>query len=414
MIFWSEGDGEGVPESDAVMAASVLAVDRPLILDSLLAPVTRGDFFRDYWTREFLHIPGPPDKFDRLFSWEILNRALEEHRFESNQLRLVKSGSDIAPNRYLQGRFVHSGNLVKELAGGATLIFNACDEVHRPLRDLCEELERLFHHPVGVNLYAGWRRDNGFDTHWDRQETLILHLAGRKRWKVWKPTRLFPFKDDVVDTSHKTAPGSEPIWNDVLTPGALLSIPRGWWHVAYPMDEPCLHLTVTIRNHNGIDLLHWFADRMKASEAARMSLPVIGTAEERRAWLDRVFSDMSSAWGSNLFDEYLAHVDWKAVPRPQISLPSEPDFRNNGTIQRDTLLKIAGVRPLHFIFDNGSALCRANGAEWKMDPEAARKMAIFNDFQPHTIGELGPRPDLRVHAAVIMMLMSGVIRRVSG
>jgi ribosomal protein L16 Arg81 hydroxylase len=102
------------------------------------------------------------------------------------------------------------------LTNGATLILNSCEEVSPPLRALCVHLQRLFHVGVIVNLYAGWRHDNGFDVHWDDQDTLILQVSGRKHWKVWEPTRLHPFKEDLVDTSPKTKPETPPIWDAVL------------------------------------------------------------------------------------------------------------------------------------------------------------------------------------------------------
>jgi ribosomal protein L16 Arg81 hydroxylase len=130
-----------------------------------------------------------------------------------------------------------------------------------------------------VNLYDGWRCDNGFNVHWDDQDNLILQVAGRKHWKVWNQTRHYPFKEDVVDTS--VPPTGEPAWDGILEAGGLLSIPRGAWHVAYPLDEPSPHLTVTIKNHTGIDLPRWLAEQLKSSEAARMAIPLMAPPEER-------------------------------------------------------------------------------------------------------------------------------------
>ena len=124
------------------------------MLDAILAPMTREEFFRDYWTKDFLHIPGEPSKFTHLFTWEVLSKALEEHRFDEKRLKLVRSGAIIEAGRYLDGRLVSSTGLLSELAAGATLIFNHCEEVHRPLRRFCEHLESLFHHKVITNLYA--------------------------------------------------------------------------------------------------------------------------------------------------------------------------------------------------------------------------------------------------------------------
>jgi ribosomal protein L16 Arg81 hydroxylase len=378
------------------------------MLNNVLSPVTQEDFLRNYWTREFLHIPGRPDKFSHLFSWEILNKALEESRFDSKRLVLYRSGKRIATHRYLNERWVNDSRLAAELSNGATLIFNRCEEVHRPLRDLCVYLERLFHHRVTVNLYAGWRRDHGFNVHWDRQDTMILQVAGRKRWKVWNPTRAYPFQDDVLDTS--TPPVEEPVWDETLEPGGMLSIPRGWWHVAYPLDEACLHLTVTIQNLNGIDLLHWVAERMKTSDAARMELPVVSPPLEQKEWLERVRADLLAIWDETLIDQYVADVDAKEIPRPHINLPGDADPQRN-RLKKTTLLELAGPRDLQFSTQNGTVSCHANGMSWHMDPDVAEKIREFNDRKPHTIRELAPAPDVRITGLVGVMVMQGVLRR---
>ncbi len=380
------------------------------MLKDLLAPVAPEDFFRDYWTRRFLHIPGEPGKFSGVYSWDALNTALENHRFDDKRLVLFHAGKKIEADRYLSDRLVNAGKLASELSNGATLIFNGCEEAWPPLRDLCEDLEWLFHHRVLVNLYAGWRTDNGFNVHWDDQDNLILQVAGRKRWKIWNQTRPYPFKEDVVDTSKP--PAEEPAWDGILEAGGLLSVPRGAWHVAYPLDEPSLHLTVTIQNYTGIDLLRWLAEQLKSSEAARMAIPIMAGPEERARWLEQVKADLAAAWDDAILDRYLAEVDAKAVPRPRISLPGDAEPRRNG-LKKTTLLELAVARPLRFLKQDGKTYCHASSFRWPMDDDVAGKVRGFNDRRPHSISELSPVPDLRLSAVVGAMLMNGVLRRVA-
>ena len=381
-------------------------------MSRILFPVTEEEFFRDFWTKQFLHIPGPADKFSDLFPWHVLNRALEQHRFEPNRLRMVKGGQRIERTRYMSGDSVNSARLVNELSAGATLVFSQCEEVHPPLRDLCIFLERLFHISVTANLYAGWRADNGFDVHWDSQDVLILQVSGRKHWKVWKPTRLYPFMSDVVDTSAKTKPADPPLWEGVLEPGAMLNIPRGWWHVATPMNESCLHLTVTALNLNGIDFLRWFKEKMKVSETARMDLPLMAEVPGRLLWLQRLKQDLDALWSDKLFDEFLAEMDREAVPRPGISLPAVADPRKHG-LMVDTPLELVAPRPLHFTFDAENASLALNGSEWRINSQAAQRLQKFNDFQPHTLEELTPESDFRVITLVMALIRSGFLREVS-
>lgn len=378
------------------------------MLADILAPMSTEEFFDKFWTKQFLHLTGPADKFQQFFSWDVLNASLEEHRFTSERLRLVKAGKNIDAGRYLTGDIVGASALMTEISNGATLVFNFCEEVHPPLRALCAHLERLFHVYVHVNLYAGWRKDNGFDVHWDDQDTLILQVVGRKHWKVWKPTRPYPFVEDLVDTSPATKPTEPPIWEGVLEQGAMLSMPRGWWHVAYPMDEPCLHLTVTIQNLNGIGLLRWFAHKMKGSEAARKELPIMASPEEQKAWIQAVWADMCANWNENVLEAYLADADAKARLRPRLNLP---EIGGAVGVEVDTPLELALPRPLHFVTSDGTAHFKAGGADWSTTSDLAPALARFNDGQPHTLTEVAGSNAQSLTLLVTALLMQGVVRR---
>jgi ribosomal protein L16 Arg81 hydroxylase len=378
------------------------------MLADILAPMSTEEFFGQYWTKQFLHLPGPADKFRALFSWDVLNTTLETHRFTTERLKLVKSGKTLEPSRYVTNDIINASSLMNELSGGATLIFNFCEEVQPALRAFCAHLERLFHVYVHVNLYAGWRKDNGFDIHWDDQDTFILQVAGRKHWKVWKPTRLYPFVEDVVDTSPSTKPEEEPVWDGVLEQGAMLSMPRGWWHVAYPMDEPCLHLTVTIQNLNGISLLRWFTHKMKASEAARKELPIVASREDQQAWLREVWVDMCSTWNENVLDGYLADADGRARSRPRLNLP---EIGMAAGIGIDTPLELALPRALHFETSDGNARFKAAGADWNTTSELVPALARFNDGHPHTLSEVAGPNAQSLTLLVTALLMQGVVRR---
>lgn len=377
------------------------------MLAEMLAPVSLDQFFNDYWTRQFLHLAGPSDKFEELFSWDVLNHVLETHRFTSTRLRLVKAGADIEAARYLVNDVVDAARLKNELANGATLALNFCEEVHPPLKRFAVELGRLFHVHVNVNLYAGWRKDNGFNIHWDDQDTLILQVSGRKHWKVWAPTRAHPFKEDIVDTSPATKPETPPVWEGELEQGAMFSMPRGWWHVAYPMDEPCLHLTITIKNLNGIDFLRWFAHRMKSSEAARQELPIVATREAQRAWLQSVLSDITENWKDDLLDRFLKDTDDRAFTRPAMQLP---EVGASFGCDIHTPLELALPYPLRFQTSNGAASFHAAKTDWNTTTEFARALERFNDGQPHTLADVAGDQAPALSLLATALLMQGVVR----
>jgi ribosomal protein L16 Arg81 hydroxylase len=381
-------------------------------LAAILAPISLEEFIGEYWTKQFLHVAGHQDKFDGLFSWHILNTALEEHRFTADRLKMFKAGYCLDSSRYLlnpNGQ-INATALMREFRDGASVILDSCEEVHPPLRELCIQLEQVFHVYTQVNLYAGLRTDNAFNVHWDEQDTLILQSAGRKRWKIWQPTRWNPLRQDAVDTGPQTKPTGPPFWDGILEQGDLLSIPRGWWHVAYPVDEPTLHLTVTIRNASGIDLLQWFVEQMKSSETARMSLPITADETERRAWVESLWTELAATWKTDIIDRYLVASDRRATPRPWLPLPhvSVPTI----SIDRNTPLQLLFPRPLRFETENGTLRAVAGSAVWQITDELSALLDHFNDGLPHTLGELSGNDDAAQLAFMTQLVMQGVLRSV--
>lgn len=280
------------------------------------------------WGKTFQHVPGRPGKFSHLLPWEQLNRMLRQHRLDFPRLRLTQDGQSLPAGSYLRyatgGRRktpiprLQSDKLTEQLRAGATLVLDAVDELSETLRDLAEGLELFFHEHIQINAYAGWRTSQGFDLHWDDHDVFILQVTGRKHWKVYGMTRAYPLVQDI-ERAHK--PTQEPLWEETLEEGDLLYIPRGWWHVARPLDEPTLHLTVGVHNRTGIDLLRWMSDRMRASEIFRADLPRFSSSAERARHLEQLRKELLTEWDQDVLARYFAELDGAAEARPHLGLP---------------------------------------------------------------------------------------------
>jgi hypothetical protein len=207
-------------------------------LSALLAPMSVDEFLSNQWQKQSFSCRGPADRFSALLSWTELNQILAHHWRETFRFRLALQGRDLDPASYadLEGSTprVRSKDVTDHLRRGATLSFNAIDELHEPLTRLAECFEAFFRGGTKINIYAAWRALHGLDLHRDDEEIFVLQLDGRKRWQ------LYGFSLDG---------GAE--LDTILQPGDLLYIPKGCYHVAVPMNEPTLHLTVSIRNPCG-------------------------------------------------------------------------------------------------------------------------------------------------------------------
>ena len=368
----------------------------PHDLAGILAPADAEAFLASDYGRRFVHVPGTPGKFSALLPWPVLNEILEQHRLEPPRLRLTREGQSVPPERYVSFQTnrrksghpiprLNSTALTRELREGATLVLDNVDELHRPVRRLAESLERVFRVRVQMNSYSGWRTSHGFDLHWDDHDVFILQVAGRKAWKIYGLTRPFPLGRDA---ERADKPPTEVLWEGLLQAGDLLYIPRGWWHVATPLDEPTLHLTVGINNLTGADLLTWFADRMRKVEDVRRDVPHLAGADATRDYGNRLRDAILNEWRPELVDEFLADMDAKARSRPSFALPftATPDvlplspFHVQWTSSRTTTIE-DGPSP-------GEISVVANGRRWKFAAPARVLLEALTSGREQSLGDL--------------------------
>lgn len=363
-------------------------------LEKLLEPYPQEEFIASSWGKTFRHVPGRPGKFSHLLTWEQLNKILQQHRLDFPRLRLTQNGQTLPANTYLRyaagGRRkipiprLQSDKFTHQLGEGATLVLDAVDELSETLLELAEGLELFFHERIQINAYAGWRTSQGFDLHWDDHDVFIVQVTGRKHWKVYGMTRAYPL---AQDSEQAPKPVGEPLWQQTLQEGDLLYIPRGWWHVARPLDEPTLHLTIGVHNRTGIDLLRWVNDRMRASQIFRADLPRFSSGTERTRHLDQLRKELLAEWDSDVLSRYFAELDGAAEARPHpglpwvvtpSGLPSSPQ----------ALVKLTAPRPLDLQVVNGVIEFSCNKKRWRFDAEALSILRPLVELRVCSVAEL--------------------------
>ncbi|KAJ8608870.1 hypothetical protein CTAYLR_005256 [Chrysophaeum taylorii] len=143
---------------------------------------------------------------------------------------------------------------VERALDDGTVVFNTAGLACAPLADACLAALDAFELPVGVNVYITRPgRAASAPPHTDRQDVLVVQVAGHKRWRVHVPPRTDanpladPFArgkgDDVLD-----ATSLDVIVDDILRPGDVLYVPAGAPHqtATPPGSETSLHLTFGI------------------------------------------------------------------------------------------------------------------------------------------------------------------------
>ncbi|HEV2859862.1 MAG TPA: cupin domain-containing protein [Pyrinomonadaceae bacterium] len=403
------------------MSAGPLTLDAAAAdLAKLLAPLAPEDFLASSWGRGLRHVRGGAGKFARLMPWAALNEILRRHRLDFPRLRLAKDGKSLPASDYLRyatggprrtsiPRLKHA-ELNKHLRGGATLVLDAVDELHAPVEELAAALEQLFREHVQVNLYAGFQTSRGFDLHWDDHDVFILQVAGRKRWSVYGMTRPFPISNDIEAAGR---PEHKPVWQETLEDGDLLYIPRGWWHVAEPLAEPTLHLTVGVHKRTGLDLLRWLSDRMRASEIFRRDLPRLGDSRERARHAAALREELLNALDDGVVERFFREHDAQAEPRAALSMPWSAT--GDGLPPNPSaVVRWAAPRPVEMKEEGGAVEFVCVKKRWRFAPAALHVLRPLAERRVLSVAELceearGSLDEKTVRTFVGELLLNGLV-----
>jgi ribosomal protein L16 Arg81 hydroxylase len=377
--------------------------------NQIIAPLTREQFFADHHHKAFACLRGARGRFADMISWDELNTILEQHRLTPPRLKLAQDGAALDPARYLSPGLggaprLDSGKFITCLSQGATLILDAMEELTPRMRTLSNVVREEFRSGNVITLYAGWRSQNGFDLHWDSQDTFILQVFGKKRWQIHEPTRLHPLENDI-EAAEK--PEGEPVWDGVLEDGDALYVPRGWWHMAYPLDEPSLHLTIATVHPNGADFLSWIAGRLRQHEALREDLPALTDAAGQRAYLSALRKIIDDALSEESIGAFRHEWDGDSFPRPHIRLPDAP-YLQATPIDDYATVRLTAAHRLHLESNGDDVEFKANGVVYILPAALAPALEMLTDTRALKVSALmaktpgeAAKADLRKSLAVL-------------
>ena len=360
--------------------------DLPLDLTALLTPMSPEEFLTSYCSKCFCHIPGSPDKFAGLLSWQDLNRILELHTLRPNQLELIKSGASIDPRSYTDYGVregwvvprVNAREFTNQLREGATLVLSHIHEMHPPLTTLAESLELFFHATSGINVYVAWRDVHGFNIHRDKHDVFIVQVSGKKRWRLYAP---IPGKTGKPPTEHT--------WESTINAGDLLYIPRGLWHAAAPLNEPSLHLSIAVENPTISDLVSWVANELRMHDVGQVNISRFTTPPERAAVLEQTKEAILGMLDGQLVDKYFETSDFRREAQPRFSLPwsAMPEAL---PLNGNTLLKLRSRRRLNLRLDPNNRVVEftAQGRIWRFPVLMKVFLEAINNGDPISFDEL--------------------------
>lgn len=395
---------------------ATLEEDPGIAFDRVISPLSRDSFLSEFWDKSFLRLVGHKGKFESLLSWEELNVIIKRHRLQPSQLKLVRDGKRVDSDFFYTAAKkrkprLNAAALINYLSEGATLLLDNIDELAPAVGYLTQAFEEVLRSRVLANLYASWRTQKGFDLHWDDQDTVILQLSGRKHWKVYRPTRLHPLKEDAEATP---LPTGEPAWEGILEDGDAIYLPRGWWHVAFPLDEPSLHLTVTVIPADGTDFLLWLVERLKSFSEVRMNVPHLANDTHRKQYVSKLRQLLNDSCDANALQTFIAEWEANFPLPPCIRLPFSPE-ESRSPITMETRLRLTSSRRLVFIGApvDGTKYFIAGGIRGDCSTDLVPALAELRGTASCSVEELCAHlPDQRATSKLIIVLTALTMRGV--
>jgi hypothetical protein len=191
-----------------------------------------------------------------------------------------EGSASVPPEAYLRDDDrVDLPSLFHAFDAGATLIVSQFQELHAPLMRFCRGLEQVFLHGVQANIYLTPPGAQGFRTHYDTHDVLVLQVVGEKKWRLFpgqpvpRPTRRTPWPGNLTPAGEAT--------ELTLKQGETLYVPRGVLHDAAAQDDAAsLHITIGLMDPSFATVLRLALDLLEETEPGlRESFPTWRLAE---------------------------------------------------------------------------------------------------------------------------------------
>ncbi len=240
----------------------------------LLHPLPLDRFFSDHWERSHFHGRRGDETYHAgLLSLRDIDGYLADLTHFGASILLTNAGEPVPREKYAtESDRIDSRRVILEHARGATIIFNQLQDYIPSLFRLCRSLELETGARVQTNIYLTPHNAQGFATHYDNHDVVILQIHGAKRWKIYGAPIEMPLQGQRFEKGRHQAGDAVDTFD--LMPGDFLYIPRGVMHEAVSDDRLSLHITTGIISTTWNDVLFECLAAFNLSHAAvRGGLP---------------------------------------------------------------------------------------------------------------------------------------------
>jgi hypothetical protein len=193
-------------------------------------------------------------------------------------------------------------------------------------------------------------------------------------------------------------------------------VPRGCWHVALPLNEPSLHLTISVSNPTLSEILAWVVEELRRSEIGRVDVSRLSEKSEQEQFVHFAQRVVRESVSADLLDRYFRAADSLRRPLAHLSIPwnaATPALLPGG----ETSYQLTGRRELRLDDTEQSGILEFsyNNARWRFPNLIGPVLKALHDGGSHSFSELvnQTKPDLdevSVRAFLFILVSEGLLR----
>lgn len=229
--------------------------DENYSLDWVIDPISKEEFFADYWEKKPLLINRKDSGYySNLLTSIQIEKMVSTLDPKQNEFDMVNADEPVKRNLFIDddGR-VNASGVFKLFDQGSTMILQRLHRRHPELARFCAALEAEFSHPFQTNIYFTPAKAKGFKVHYDTHDVFVMQLEGDKDWSIYNEAVELPISGQHFQRDeHKQ--GKETM-SFHLKAGDILYIPRGWMHDARSLDSNSLHITCGVLTYSWADFI---------------------------------------------------------------------------------------------------------------------------------------------------------------
>lgn len=248
-------------------------------LRHLLSPCSESAFLRCFVAKERMFVDtGDSTRGTHLVTWDCLNDLLGAGWLPPDKVLVLLDRKPVPMIMYRsEDRTLNVPALHQLVASGASVVIKHIEDFVPGLGRFADALERLVDQKVQINCYLSFGLSGAFQPHYDTHDVLVIQVYGGKLWRGYGIDIPNP-----LGGGNTVNPG--PLqWQQSVTAGNVLFVPRGEVHDAVTESAPSVHLTCGFIAPNGVRIAEWLATQAQQLPVLRQDLTTAADAETQAA-----------------------------------------------------------------------------------------------------------------------------------